>query len=392
MSTGNIIKVNLSDLIACCAPARRSALDFVCEPIEKGRRDDLAEIERLADKVVPGLAKAILAAFDAQRDAVSLKALVEALRTGSVANVLAVLEGAIGAAPAMAGAEAALVSAVGSAGVATAASIARITRVEFTFGVLNPRLITWLQQYSLGLIREINEASKAGVREALIEGMRAGQNPVAVARQVKQVVGLTERQAKAVANFRKELETFHTRRSAKGWGLGATIDRVNSRQVFRPDQDGSPMDGIDERRLRDFRFDARLKAAMETGKPLDPKVVDRMVEAYARKSLRHRSETIARTEAMRTTNMGVQDAWRQAIDAGRVPETQVRRLWIVARDERLCAVCAPVPKLNPKRGVPFGQAFKTPIGPLSLPPAHPNCRCTVSVRLFEASQLQNEGG
>jgi hypothetical protein len=83
----------------------------------------------------------------------------------------------------------------------------------------------------------------------------------------------------------------------------------------------------------------------------------------------------------------VQDAWQQAIDTGRVPEAQVRRQWIVARDERLCESCGPIPRLNPKIGVKHGQPFATPNGPQWLPPLHPNCRCTVFIRQYEPQQI-----
>lgn len=350
-------------------------------------RTPQSEIERLAEKLEPQLAKAILEGLKAMGDAVDLDAVVDALQTGDVAKVMAALN--LDAAATFAGLSPAIQSGVYAAGAATAATI-RLTGTQFVFNQLNPRLITWLQTYNLGLIREITDKTKEAVRGVLIEGMKAGENPRAVARDIKGVVGLTDRQAKAVMNFRKELETFHERRTGGGYNLGAKIDRVNGFQVLRPDEDGSPMDGITERRLRDFRFDGQLRAAMESGKPLTEAQINKMVEAYERKFLAYRARTIARTEALRTTNMGVQDAWRQAIEEQKVQEPQVRRQWIVARDERLCEVCSPIPSMNPKRGVKFGQPFATPKGPWTLPPIHPNCRCTVFVRQWEPEQLQDE--
>lgn len=350
-------------------------------------RTPQSEIERLAEKLEPQLAKAILDGLKAMGDAVDLDAVVDALQTGDVAKVMAALN--LDAAATFAGLSPAIQSGVYAAGAATAATI-RLTGTQFVFNQLNPRLITWLQTYNLGLIREITDKTKEAVRGVLIEGMKAGENPRAVARDIKGVVGLTDRQAKAVMNFREELETFHERRTGGGYNLGAKIDRVNGFQVLRPDEDGSPMDGITERRLRDFRFDGQLRSAMESGKPLTEAQIDKMVEAYERKFLAYRARTIARTEALRTTNMGVQDAWRQAIEEQKVQEPQVRRQWIVARDERLCEVCSPIPSMNPKRGVKFGQPFATPKGPWTLPPIHPNCRCTVFVRQWEPEQLQDE--
>jgi len=159
-------------------------------------------------------------------------------------------------------------------------------------------------------------------------------------------------------------------------------------QVFRPEDDGTPMDDVDERRLRDFRYDKTLLRAMEQAKPLTPKQIDTMVDAYRRKYLKYRAQTIARTEALRTTNVGVQDAWRQAVEQGKVSEDLIRRKWVVADDERLCKFCAPIPKMNPKLGVDLQQPFETPKGPTMLPPLHPNCRCTVFIRAYEPIQIE----
>jgi len=363
----------------------------LCDPravIYKARGDDLTAVEALAQKLEPGLAKAILDALTAQGDAVPIDALVAALESGDVSKVVALLD-----TPEVTAAFAKLTPSVqgavyagGALGAGTIA--AQMRGVSFVFDQLNPRLLTWLQTYNLGLIREIQDQTREGIREYLLAGMTSGRNPKDVAREVKTVIGLTDRQARAVYNFRRELETFHTRQSAGSWNLGAKIDRVNGTQVLRPDDDGSPKDGIDQRRLRDFRFDGQLQRAMTTGKPLSQAQIDKMVAAYQRKYLAYRSRTIARTEAIRTTNMGVQDAWRQAIESGKVPEELVRKRWFVTKDERLCKVCGPIPNMNPKRGVTMGQPFATPKGPMTIPPAHPNCRCSIVFRVWEPEQLK----
>ena len=349
---------------------------------------DTGRIEALAGTLEATLAKAILEAFQAQKDSLSISALIAALESGDVGKVLRLLD----LPAALAGFDKVppvVQGGVYAAGTATAATILpRITSTTFVFNQLNPRLLTWLQTYNLGLIKQINDTTKEGVRQYLLAGMAEGRNPKDVARQVKGIVGLTERQAQAVKNYRKQLETFHLRRSADTWGLGRQIDRVNGTQVLRPDADGTPLDGIDQRRLRDFRYDGQLKRAMSTGKPLTAAQIDKMVGAYERKYLAYRARTIARTETIRTLNVGVQDAWQQAIDKGTVSEDLVRKRWLVARDERLCAVCGPIPKMNPPRGVKHAEAFKTPNGPTMLPPIHPNCRCSVNYRVYEPSQLQ----
>jgi hypothetical protein len=320
-------------------------------------------------------------------EAIDMNMLIAALESGDVGKVLGLLA-LDKAADAFAALQPAVQAGVYAAGAYAATQIVQVSGASFSFGQLNPRLISWLQAYSFNLIQQINDQTRDAVRQYLVEGMTAGKNPKVVAQEVKQIIGLTEKQAKAVQNYRKELQTFHLKRSAGSYGLGNKVNRVNGTQVSITDEDGLNSDGINARRLRDFRFDGQLKTAMNSGKPLSEAQIDKMVSAYQRKFLAYRSRTIARTEALRTTNMGIQDGWRQAIEAGKVPEDLVRKQWIVARDERLCEVCSPVPKLNPKQGVKIGAPFNTPKGPYNLPPVHPNCRCTVFMRVYEPAQLK----
>ena len=356
----------------------------------KAERFTRSDIEFIAAGLEPRLAKAIFAALTAQAESLDLDAIAEALQAGDIGRVLAMLD-LSGSVTALEGATPVLQSAVYAGGVAAATAInARVTGAQFVFNQLNPRLLTWLQTYNLGLIRQINQGTKDGIRQYLLTGMEDGKNPKAVAKEIKGIVGLTERQAQAVKNYRKELETFHLRRSAAGYGLGNKVDRVNGTQVLRTGPDGQPLDGINERRLRDYRFDGQLNRAMTNTKPLTPEQIDKMVAAYERKYRAYRARTIARTEAIRTTNIGVQDGWQQAIEKGTINENLTRKRWIVASDERLCETCGPIPSMNPKTGVKHGQAFQTPKGPQNLPPMHPNCRCTVFYRLYEPSQLKGE--
>jgi hypothetical protein len=357
--------------------------------IYKARRSE-GDAEALASKLEPELAKAILDAFVKQQGKADVDAIITALEAGDVGKVLELLDLPASIA-AFEGVTSSLHTGANAAGAMAAAQVAlQVKGVSFAFNSLNPRLITWLQTYSLRLIRQISDGTREGIRQYLTQGMKDGKNPKAVARQIKGIIGLTDKQAQAVYNYRKELETFHLKRSAGSWGLGNKIDQVNGTQVLRPGEDGSPLDGIGQRRLRDFRYDGQLKRALESGKPLKPEQIDKMVAAYQRKYLAYRSRTIARTEAIRTTNMGIQDAWQQALDKGVVKEDLTRKKWIVSADERLCQVCGPIPGLNPPKGIKHQQSFITPDGPQMLPPMHPNCRCTVFYRVYEPKQLEGE--
>jgi hypothetical protein len=356
----------------------------------RGDADEQAKLEALAAKLEPELQKAVLAALEAQKGSIDLADLERALASGDKEAVLELLHldeykiaaGEVGAT---------ITRGATAAGLATAAALIqpKLGEVRFTFGELNPTLVNHLQNYQLNLIRQINEKTKEGVRQVLTDAIIAGENPKQAAVAIKQIVGLTEKQSQAVMNFRAQLEKIHLGGGGT-WGIGNKIDRVNGSQVIRLDENGNPKDGILGRRLRDFRYDGKLKSAIESGKPLTQAEIDKMVDAYARKYLKHRSQVIARTEATRTNNIGIQDAWRQAIDGGKVSAELVRRMWIVAKDERLCEWCAPVPRQNGKRGVKMDEPFATPMGKVMMPPLHPQCRCTIFIQLFEPSQLEEE--
>lgn len=355
-------------------PSRRKP-----EVIEKAT---VADIEALAASYEPKINKAILSLLEEQSSSLDLDVLAEALASGNVGQIMALLVETFGTL------SDALEDAIWAGGAMAAGTISatQVSGAAFVFHRLNPFLIQWMQNYTLGLIREINKTTRESVRQQITQGFIAGRGPIAQARAIKQVVGLTKKQAMAVENFRAELEVFHMKQNAGAWNLGGKISRRNGRQVFAVGADGKPVDGIFARRLRDFRYDKTLLKSIEEGKALTPAQIDKMVNAYARKYRKHRAEMIARTESIRATNMGVQEAWRQAAAEGKVNEDLIRRYWKVAKDERLCAICSPIPKMNDE-GVKMGEPFATPKGPMTLPPVHPHCRCHVFIRQLEPEEL-----
>lgn len=221
--------------------------------------------------------------------------------------------------------------------------VSELGAVKVRFDAFDPRTAAWLRQYKLDLITNINNDTREGIRTVLMRGLQEGQNPVATARRVRELIGLTPQQATAVMNYRAELET--------------------------PDR------GALERKLRDRRFDRTLARAIEDDDVLPQERIDRMVGRYRERYLTHRAENIARTETMRALAGGKRTALDQARDAGLFQELVMRRFWYVARDERVCQWCAPIPSMN-KEGRGLDEAFDTPLGPVLDPPLHMRCRCT----------------
>lgn len=212
------------------------------------------------------------------------------------------------------------------------------------FDVVNPHTVQAVKQHGFNLIRQINDETRNGIRAIVAHALEFGGHPYDQARQIKGLIGLTEKQAQAVTTYRRLLEA----------GDSQALTRE----------------------LRDHRFDPTVRAAIRDSRQLPAEQIDSMVQRYADRMLNMRAETIARTETINAARLGTQNAWRQSAEAGLLNHNSMRQGWMVTPDDRLCEFCAPVPDLNPD-GVPLGGQFETPLGPVDGPTLHPNCRCVV---------------
>jgi hypothetical protein len=98
---------------------------------------------------------------------------------------------------------------------------------------------------------------------------------------------------------------------------------------------------------------------------------DAAARAYAERLLRHRAQTIARTETIRASVDGQLAIWRAAQAQGLLPGN-ARKRWIVTPDDRLCPICRPLAGVE----VLLHESFP---GGVAGPPLHPSCRCAVAI-------------
>lgn len=223
-------------------------------------------------------------------------------------------------------------------------------RLNIKFDLASPHTTRYLRNYEMNLIRQISNDTRAGIKQVVTSAFQFGAHPREQAREIRQMIGLTDIQAQWVQNYRDQLEG----------GDRAAMDRG----------------------LRDRRSDRRLNRALGAeGEGLDDDEIDRLVNFYQNKMLNARAETIARTETINAAQAGQQIAWEQASENGLLSRTHVRQGWLVTPDDRLCIVCALIPEMNPA-GVPLGGYFQTPAGPVLRPTVHPNCRCSLYLLAF----------
>lgn len=219
-----------------------------------------------------------------------------------------------------------------------------------SFTLLNPSAVSFLQGYTFNLITALTQQSRETIQEIITAGYRDGVTPQQQARQIRQFIGLTAAQYRAVQRYRAMLE------SGDPGDLRDTLTRT----------------------LRDARYDASVQRAAAQNARLTRAQIERLVQRYTERSLKYRAEMIARTETIRAANAGQIEAWRQAQQQGLLSST-VRMRWIYTKDERTCDVCPKIGEMNPG-GVPIGGVFQSPAGLVRQPPdPHPMCRCSLGL-------------
>lgn len=167
-------------------------------------------------------------------------------------------------------------------------------------------------------IRDISTTTMRAVRQVLMDGWQTNRAAATVAQEVEQMIGLTPQQVQTLAKMRTTLEA----------------------------------EGKTARQVRQALEQARLRG------------------------LEQRAARIAGTQTVTISELGEVQAWGQAVRAGAMDATRIRRFWMSEDDSRVCPICIEIPGMNPS-GVSVDEPFQTPIGPVMIPTIHPWCRCDV---------------
>jgi hypothetical protein len=203
-----------------------------------------------------------------------------------------------------------------------------------------------------GFLDEKNQITRQIVQRAQFEGAKTGINPRRMARDFRDSIGLTATQEQWVANYRRSLESGDYTKA-----LGYELSNGNA--------------------------DRLVSRAQAKGTQLAPEQIDKAVDQYRANAVTYRAETIARTESLRNTHEGAEEAMRQAVTRGDVDARDLVREWhagpatIHAREshQEMDGVT-----------VRFGEEFVLPDGTRMSTPGDPrggakhtaSCRCTSS--------------
>lgn len=256
------------------------------------------DIERLLNEAEPRFARAWLAVLSKLRDQRSIVELGELLLSGRIEEAMAGFT-----------AGATRLGAtwnetfIGS-GSRTSRFIEKaIGEVAVDFNVSNARAVRVMQENGLRLVQQFTQQQRAATMQAISDGIAEGANPRTMARRFRDSIGLTRKQQQIISNYR--------------------------RQLLEGDR------GALRRQLRDRRFDRTIRRAFDNRQPLTEAQIDRMVEAYRKRFVAHRAETIARTESLSSVNAGNREMFQQALEMGHVSDDQIVRRWNTAGDERV---------------------------------------------------------
>ena len=295
-------------------------------------------ILRIADALQPEIRRTFLGAVDELKRQVPVGRITDLLEEGKLSGVLEALSDVSLTPQQLRGIDDAILQ--------TVTLSAELTTAEFglDFALVNERAVRYAREVGSRLIVEVGAETQQAIADIIAQSLREGVAPRQQALLIREVVGLTRRDALAVDRF-----------------LKGAIDS-----------------GMTRGRARDQ--------------------ADRM----ARRLLKRRAENIARTETIRASNMGTQFGWDAAQDAGLLP-SGTQKVWIATEDSRTCPICA---LLDGKKVLLSGnfdvseeataftivgdeikvtgkpRALKRPSTTRS-PPAHPSCRCTMGVEEVE---------
>lgn len=314
--------------------------------------DSYERIDRLLNLAEDRIARVFRAAVRALRESLDLNALADLLESGDwegALNMLSTLAEQLGT-------ESSVVFVMAGQDTARFLSAADIGHVAFD--QVNHVAVDIMRASQLALITNFTNSQRAAVREVLTDGIARGINPVEQARLFRDAIGLTDRQARAVLNYRRLLEQA---------GRSDVSVRQQAESLTRA--------------LRDARGDRAVRSAIRRGRPLPKEQVDRMVQRYYERSVKYRSEVIARTEALRSVHQGTEQAFTQAIQEGRIRAEDVIQRWNSARDSRVRDSHAMLNgQEQPLGGVWIGLhgALRYPGDPLAPPSETVQCRCVVT--------------
>ncbi len=181
--------------------------------------------------------------------------------------------------------------------------------------LLDTQIQRFIRQNGARQVTQISGGSQRAIKTIIAEMISSGESARRAARQIRDVIGLTVPQQKALANQRAAMVE-----------AGATKD-----------------------------------------------VIERTLARRSEQMLNERAFAIARNESFTAVAAGRQMYWEQLVIRD-ILDPDTLRKWITAEDERVCPICLPMHNQIRRLNEPFAKGTG---GTTLTTPAHVTCRCSV---------------
>lgn len=273
------------------------------------------------DDLTVALVNAILRAVEKVKSRTHAHEIERAIARGDIQGALDAVKMEFGAAELEEMVPQALRTAFETAGTQARDSLQEQLGAELRVGfdILNPEALDWIRERGGELITSFGESSLQAIRSMITSAYRSGATPAELASTIRESgIGLTERQLKALENYRA--------------GLKASTQKLSESEIAS------------------------------------------RVETYGERLLRQRARLIARTETLRAAAEGNRELWRQAKAKGLIgDDAEVE--WNTTGQENVCPECD---ELDGETA-PVGGTFP---GGIEGPPLHPACSCVLIMHPF----------
>ena len=235
--------------------------------------------------------------------------------------------------------------------------------------ITDPHTVNAARENAGSQIRGMRQSARDNIGEGITRGVNGDMSRREVERLVRSEIGMDRRQARAHRNLVEA-------------GM-----RAQDRSSFEAQSKRDPITAMSQgdqkqySRARRYRLQGRTK--LKEG--MTDEEVWRMGDQYETRAIKHRAETISRTETMRAANGGRIESVRQGQRDGYIPEG-MEKIWVTTYDDRTCDICAPLDGQTISIEGPFKSALRG-LGNLlrpgktmaaDYPPIHSRCRCTIA--------------
>ncbi len=311
------------------------------------------QIHKIADAMEPKLRQKFIDAVSRIKDNANLTKIVNEIKAGRIAGVMEVL--GLEAEFAQFQADALQVVRVL---VEKGAEVAPLPAgVGMSFDLTNPKVFDVIRKDTINKVLKISTETEAAVRAAIEKSFAQGIPTLEIAREIRDLVGLTQNQWATVGRYDEYIRGLADRFTEVA-DLSKTAEEMlrkgGMRNLLKPDRG--------------------LGVLNRTG--LTNERIESLVQKYTDRLIAQRAETIARTLTIDAANEGQERLWRQAIEDEELDPADWDIVGIVARDDRLCEKCM---SMDGKRRPMDGPFTEGAYAGTWHPAWHPRCRCSTGL-------------